>query len=77
MRSPEELREEDVRRETFLKATVEKMADDSLILPPHQERVAEWLRTVWLEAREETWGENAMPTFGAEVWGAPDMGLVE
>lgn len=54
----------DQRRESFIFATAEQMQLAGLITRRNRNRVAEWLRTVWFEARGEEWGEDAAPESG-------------
>ena len=46
--------------DAFIDATLaEMMKDETLVLREADlERIAEWLRTVWLASRGEKWGED-------------------
>ena len=49
---------EDARREAFILAAVKEMRSKSFSFRSHTKRILCYLRTVWLEARNEPWGEN-------------------
>ena len=53
--------DEDQRREDFIRATALAMREAQLIRLSNRDEVTNWLRTVWLEARGEPWGEQPTP----------------
>ncbi len=58
---------EDARREAFLRQTIDAIKAEGLVGSEHYERLAGYLRTVWLEAREEEHGEDVFLD-GSEFW---------
>jgi len=60
---------DDAYREAFLRNTIKEMAKtiDIELDDEDQAQIICWLRTVWLEARGEEWGEG-VEVGGGEAW---------
>ena len=63
---------DDAHREAFIKHCAKQMHDSGLIMRTMVdewsfEDTTGWLRTVWLEARGEEWGEG-VEVGGGEAW---------
>ena len=65
--------EEDIRRESFLRATMDKILAERLVTKGDYERVAGYMRSVWLVAREEDFGEDVILE-GDDSWEGSPIG---
>ena len=58
-------------REAFLRGAADGILKEGLVSAEHYDRLASWLRTVWLAARGEEFGES-VEVHGSEHWdGSP------
>ena len=53
------------KREAFISATCDAIQSAGLVARTHTEELTGWLRTVWLEARGESWGAESVATLRA------------